>query len=30
MAFTLYTGYLARSFLGEADASYLIGLVVSS
>jgi NCS1 family nucleobase:cation symporter-1 len=29
MASTLYTGFLAKSLLGGADASYLVGLVVS-
>ena len=29
MASTMYTGYIARSFLGGADASYLVGLVMS-
>ena len=29
MASTLYTGYIASAFLGKADASYLVGLVVS-
>lgn len=29
MASTLYTGFIAKTFLGGADASYLVGLLVS-